>query len=71
VGTRFDFRNRVARAQAKYRKQGAHHKNLKVKPGQASAYLLRRLACEHPANRSRGYRGGAGETTAASHLRRV
>jgi hypothetical protein len=46
-----NFRNmeaELARAQAAHRKQGAHHKNLKMKPGQTADYWLRRLARDHP-----------------------
>jgi hypothetical protein len=46
-----------AKAQAKYRKQGVHHKNLKMKPGQTAAYLLRRLARDHPIILARYERG--------------
>jgi hypothetical protein len=47
----------LARAQVKHRKQGAHHKNVKMKPGQTADYLLRRLARDHPVILERYERG--------------
>lgn len=49
---RLDFRDmeaELAKAQAKHRKQGAHHAHGKMKAGSNQAsYLLRRLARDHP-----------------------
>lgn len=46
AGESFDRQMEIdlAKAQVEHRPSGAHHKHLKVKPGETSAYFLRRLA---------------------------
>jgi hypothetical protein len=64
----------LARAQAKYRKQGTrtdlepHTVRMKLKQGETPAYLLRRLARDHPAILARYERDAVADLEHATEL---